>query len=554
MATNVRGAGVHIADAPKVLTFGINARDYDEIVKELADAILTDQTLSSVNKKVLVLGPVDTDSCPYRFDPVLLQEKLTTIIQRSGKLRVLSAIDAIGKPDFPAARYDTMRLEWEKRNAVDGEDLLTFGQLAKVDYMLFGRVSVQTAIKGRETESVYTFNWKMADCLTGLMVWSHEATRTKRGPMPATPEWVTNPRDDSPSYLYALGQSREGREPTDGRRTAETEGRTQLAKRLNERLGLFGQTVIRPFLADELEVECVPQAIHEQREGKGVTTALLVRTPRRLYAEAERHKREALRRWTEVEASKDKRAILIQCRRFIRDYPLATQPWVWTEVAIMRVAEIERARNNPSAAQQLYEQIQNHSTVPEWKNRATVALREIKVGEEDRNRMAWFRDLDNRRVAVLGAINMNGQWNTWDGFTSLAETFIAGFGGEVIRFPAPPSGREITDLTHDARAAETFRERHRLDWLLLTTVKGKFNRRPDPLQKGRESFQFEGEVVNVVYGEPSVQFSKRENRFYGWWQGTEQTSVTTLGLKTMQLWQTDYQKRKTETSHKESTP
>lgn len=173
---------IRTGGSPRVVTYGIDARDYNAMVTQFAQSILTDTSFPVTGDKVLALGPIDESACHYEFDPRLFQEKMQTILLRSRKFKVSFAADALGSESAARSRYDIMQLQWAKESAVDAEDLRTIGSLSKIDYLLFGRVATRTTSKGDYTEVTYTYNWKLGDCESGILVWADERERTKSGP------------------------------------------------------------------------------------------------------------------------------------------------------------------------------------------------------------------------------------------------------------------------------------------------------------------------------------------------------------------------------------
>ena len=163
---------------PGLITLDINAADYNEIADRLVESLSAEGRVRKDG--VVALGPVQVSlDGDYRFDAERLQEKIQVIALRSGRFQCSYAVNAIQGNSAAEERYRIVKLRWEQENAIDAEDLQTFGKLAKVDYMLFGRLSSVTA-RGEEREEVtYTFNWKLGDCLSGLLIWADEAEITK---------------------------------------------------------------------------------------------------------------------------------------------------------------------------------------------------------------------------------------------------------------------------------------------------------------------------------------------------------------------------------------
>jgi len=159
-------------------TLGIDPRDYNRIAKQFYESLVESQRIPKGS--VLALGPVHGNlDHPYHFDARKLQEKIQVRASRSGRLDFCYAVDAMRDQDAAAARYKVMKLQFEKEHTVDSEDLRTFGRLADIDYLVFGRISSHKASKVFSREVTYTFNWKLGNCETGLIEWSDEAEFSK---------------------------------------------------------------------------------------------------------------------------------------------------------------------------------------------------------------------------------------------------------------------------------------------------------------------------------------------------------------------------------------
>jgi len=169
---------IQVIESPRIVTLAIDARDYNETAKRIYDSLTASPRVK--RGKVVSLGPVDVAlDRDYQFDHRALQEKLQVIALRSGLLEFNYAVDALTGNSAATERYRIMELQWTKENTVDPELLRTIGNLAKVDYILFGRVSSQTAIKGNQVEVTHRYNWKLGDCESGLLIWADEMEITK---------------------------------------------------------------------------------------------------------------------------------------------------------------------------------------------------------------------------------------------------------------------------------------------------------------------------------------------------------------------------------------
>jgi len=174
---------VRVSEGPRVVTMEIDSRDYNEIAKYVYDSLARSGRID--DDGVVALGPVSVD--PDRdlwFDARRLQEKIQVHAQRAGLIEFTFAVDALAGDSAADERYSIMELQWIKEDTVDRELLRTVGGLAEIDYLLFGRLSSQTTSKEVDddewmTEITYTYNWKLGNCESGILVWTDEYELTK---------------------------------------------------------------------------------------------------------------------------------------------------------------------------------------------------------------------------------------------------------------------------------------------------------------------------------------------------------------------------------------
>jgi len=167
-----------VVGGPRIVSLGIDARDYNKIAKSIYDSLAQSGRIEK--GKVTALGPIKLDlDSKYDFKPHLLQEKIQVHAHRAGVLNFTFAVDAMAGNSAAEERYKIMQLQWEKESAWDPEELRTWGSLADVDYLLFGRLTTQTQQKSGTTEVTYTYNWKLGKCETGLLTWTDEVETTK---------------------------------------------------------------------------------------------------------------------------------------------------------------------------------------------------------------------------------------------------------------------------------------------------------------------------------------------------------------------------------------
>jgi hypothetical protein len=165
-------SGYVSAEEEGVMTLELDDHDYD-----LATAGIAKEMFQRGLPKgyVVALGPVDTRECPYDVRVIQMQKSLQVLFNKEGTLRFMSAVDAMAGGTAVEEIYKIIQFNWMKGNPIDVEELQTFGRLAKVSGILFGRVSsMERVIPGRGTEITYRFVWELSNTESGLLELSHE--------------------------------------------------------------------------------------------------------------------------------------------------------------------------------------------------------------------------------------------------------------------------------------------------------------------------------------------------------------------------------------------
>ncbi len=155
-----------------VMTIALDDHDYDLA----AEGIAREMFMRGLPKDyVVVLGPVDTRECPYDVRVIQLQKSLQVIFNREGTLKFLTAADAMAGGTAVDEIYKIIQYNWLNSNPMDLEDLQTFGQLARINGILFGRVSsLERNLPGGGREISYRFVWELTNTKTGVLDISHE--------------------------------------------------------------------------------------------------------------------------------------------------------------------------------------------------------------------------------------------------------------------------------------------------------------------------------------------------------------------------------------------
>jgi len=154
------------------MTVELDDHDYD-----LATAgIAREMTQRGLPKGfVVALGPVDTRECPYDVRVIQMQKSLQVMFNKENTLKFMSAVDAMAGGTAVQEIYKIIQFNWMKGDPIDVQDLQTFGKLANVSGILFGRVSsLERRIPGGKTEITYRFVWELSNTQTGLLELSHE--------------------------------------------------------------------------------------------------------------------------------------------------------------------------------------------------------------------------------------------------------------------------------------------------------------------------------------------------------------------------------------------
>jgi hypothetical protein len=160
------------ADEQGVMTIGLDDRDYDMAAENISRELLT----RGLPKGYFVaLGPVDTRECPYDVRVRQMQKSLQVILNKENTLKFTAAVDVMASGGDAATEiYKLIEYNWLNKNPVDMEDLQKFGKLAKINGILFGRVSAMERRSGSRKEVTYRFVWELANTETGVVDIAHE--------------------------------------------------------------------------------------------------------------------------------------------------------------------------------------------------------------------------------------------------------------------------------------------------------------------------------------------------------------------------------------------
>jgi hypothetical protein len=466
---------IEIRDTPRILTLGIDSRDYDEIVDALAADLLSRPELQKVRGKVLGLGPIDDSDCPFRFDAVTFQEQLATRLHRSQQVGFSEVINTMKAGSAAAARTAIKYFDYERETATDKDLLAVVGELAKVDFLLFGRLSCQIATAGERIEVTYRFNWKILDLKEGTWVWAQQISRTKANKLAGDdlPDWVSFPRGDNAIFLYFVGQAIGARNSEEASVGAADNARKGFCSKLGDiaigvgsklvpggnlrKEGLrpaqkpvqadakaevkgglkFGQ-ILKPLRSDEFAPEAVTQARFERKKSGQISYWSLYRLPRKMTDALIAKREAAAAAWEAVEQAFGKArgqtdgaariAGLRECAAgyaaLAATYPLNGQGFVETEQVVLRQAEVEQECGLPCAARKTLASLRDRTLSAEWQAKAEGMLDRLVCDEK-------FQDIEGKTVAVVAAKKVGANAEVWRELQSALEGKLRSVGAAL---------------------------------------------------------------------------------------------------------------------------
>lgn len=167
-------------------TPGLVPYDHTLVAKGIANKMIAKNLPKGY---IVALGPVAANKCKYDVDVEAIQDKLEELLTEDGRLQFTTAIDAmsgtarIGTSEAGEAGkiYKLIEYNWDLDNPIDGETLRKFGKLAKINGLLFGKVTCSeiAPLPRGGSEVNYSFRWKLADVESGIILISHEETIRK---------------------------------------------------------------------------------------------------------------------------------------------------------------------------------------------------------------------------------------------------------------------------------------------------------------------------------------------------------------------------------------
>jgi acetylglutamate kinase len=151
------------------LTARLTEKDYVEVVKGISTEILRRGLPSGA---VVMLGPVDTKGTFFHVDIDKLQTEISAELGPSGDVKFALRQGVLANEPAVAEMYKLIDLNWsnDSENLVSPEALKKFGKMAKINEIIFGRVSTQTDPReGGGFVVTHTFAWSLGNVERGTL-------------------------------------------------------------------------------------------------------------------------------------------------------------------------------------------------------------------------------------------------------------------------------------------------------------------------------------------------------------------------------------------------
>lgn len=538
---------VILAERPELVTFGLDAADYNRIGKEIAESIFNNLRITNrESPPVLILGPVDVEDSLYPLDERTLQEKVSASLQRASIFQVTFATDAMPEANAQIALQRVLEFNFDKNERGESDELKMLRSLADIDYLLFGRLSSNEAEVDGVLEVTYTFNWKLGNARTGLLEWAEDIEITKRGPQPEPPLWLTFPKSDTARYYYQTA-SAAAANPTDAVEAAEELAIREMTDRLNAVL-LPEQDVVVPVPVSAFEAQKkVVETALISRAG-GLTAWVVLRVPTTLTQPYVERRKKALEDWEEFYADylsfksvpqANRRYHITEFRsavkQFLQTYPLAQKSDLFSEQAIFLLAEVERDLGNKFAMQKLYQRVVDHSPWPDWVSRAKGRINTISVTEEDEVAFNLRRELEGRRIVVMTFLTDRTSGKSV--IIPKASTELKVFFEKQDAIPVIYQAAEDEDMTRylDTQSYESSKDRIFLFW-----VHGTYAATPDERARGGRRLSFSGELRYGFYHQGKSSFSKSTPLHVSETIFGKSMLQGMIAIKALKAWKKDY--------------
>jgi len=503
---------VVIRDTARIQTLGIDSKDYENIVEQIASDLLIRPELNVLTNGVLGLGPIDNNDCPFPFQAYDFQNTLATRLQRSGKLVFSEVINNLNAESASAAAIQVKYFDFLRHDpsaAPDPELTAVAGDLASVQFLLFGRLSSQTQVsdRGDTIEVTYRYSWKVMDVKRGVWIWSEIVKLVKSAPCNAQTRlpWWDALRGDSPVYYFSPLQYRKAGEDLKlAEQAATANAQADLLKRVNQKLAATDPNLIPPLYPAELPVELTPEFRFLAR-GESHTNFWLFRTPRQ---PAEKLVHDRLEIWTnyqacelhinaanQIPAASARRTALKQCLHeldsFAARYPLNSQPIFHTEALLFQEADLWTSMGFPGRAQPILETIAKQSAFPDWVNQARNRLATLAI---DPTNEALRFALEDHSLAIVAVHAADGRTNLWPELQAKVQAQLKIYGASNIVVALPPA--QAVKMTLDQSGLEPGADHKIPDWLFILCADGATVKADPDVDGGIYSFQ--GELRWVI--------------------------------------------------------
>lgn len=233
-------------------------------------------------------------------------------------------------------------------------------------------------------------------------------------------------------------------------------------------------------------------------------------------------------------------AALNKLKSIIADYPFGQGTSFAAESAAFKVAEIERSRNNNCAALVQYQIVRDRSDSDDWIQKANDWLGQLECDDKNKENLVWRTALEGKRIALLCAYEINGEYEVWDKVCDTLNDFILGHGALSAKSALKISAKQTVKSAMDVDELKGIARGN--EYLLVFVAKGKVKSRANKKNPMGEDYQFSGNIYNYLINRGQVEFKDKYKGVGGWNPMSDSMAMEVLGLNVAKRWKARYKK------------
>jgi len=235
---------------------------------------------------------------------------------------------------------------------------------------------------------------------------------------------------------------------------------------------------------------------------------------------------------------------LAKLKSIIADYPFGRGSSFAAESAAFKVAEIERARSNNCAALLQYQIVRDRSASDKWIQKSNDWLGQLECSKKNRKTFAWRRAMEGKRIALLCAYEVNGEYEIWDKVCDTLGDFIKSHGALSARITRKSklhlSAKETVESAVDLDSMKELAQD--VDYLMVFVATGRVKSRANSKNLMGKDYQFSGKIYSYLINRGEVEFKDKYRGVGGWNPISDDMAMEVLGLNVAKRWKLRYMK------------